>query len=62
MDNKRILICVGVNQYKNYPRADLKYAVSDAEKVHEVLKDPTKGAFNTYYLLLNENATKYSVN
>lgn len=39
MDNKRTLICVGVNQHTNYPNADLKYASSDAEKVYDVLKD-----------------------
>jgi|GEM_PF-4844207 len=61
MGNKRISICIGVNQYKHYPKADLKYAASDAEKVHEILKDPTRGAFNTCHLLLNEQATKGNI-
>ena len=61
MDSQRISICIGINQYKNFPAKSLKYSVSDAEKVHDILQDRDRGAFNQSHLLADEMATQASI-
>jgi hypothetical protein len=60
MTNKRLSICVGINQYKNFPQNNLKYAVSDASEVHHELHDKTRGAFRST-LLVDQEATKENI-
>lgn len=55
---KRLAVCIGVNKYRNAPSINLKFACNDAEAVASVLRDPSRGEFDSVIEVFDDEAKK----
>lgn len=59
-ERKKRALIIGINNYDNEGFGTLNYAVKDANRVHDILKNKEIGDFDDL-ILLNNNPTKYEV-
>lgn len=59
--SKRLAVCIGVNKYINVPSAKLNFACEDAQAIASVLKNQSRGNFDSVKELLDEDANKANI-
>ncbi len=58
---RRSALCVGINQYKNYPTATLHGCVNDVNDMTQLLKDVNGFTDQEITTLIDQNATKANI-
>ena len=59
---RRFALCVGIGQYTELANHDLRYAVSDAQSIADVLKDTQRGKFQVTLLTEPDQTTEDALN